>query len=466
MKYVVYGLGISGIATARFLANTSESVIVTDDNISSIENAKIILTDLNHLITFKSPNEINYDSNTIISFSPGIPLYYPKPHPILEISHKTGAKISCDMELFYHRNQKNNFIGITGTNGKSTTASLIDFVLQKIGINSALGGNIGIPCFEINFEHHNSLENTCVFEASSYQLDLSNDIRFNIASLINMTPDHIDRHGSFSNYIQSKKRIFKNQIAGDFALISIDDAASRQVFDALHEDPNFAARLIAISTKKVQKDGISLINGKLTNNIGNSSSSLKLESEFLPGHHNSQNILFAFTAIYCHLMQQKLFIDEHAIAGAIKEFNGLPHRMQTIGIIDNIKFINDSKATNAESTKNALETYDNIFWILGGVEKEGGIASLAPYFKKINKAYLIGQASDNFAKILDHHSVQFEKCDNLETATKKAFFDAKNISLSKYNILLSPACSSFDQWKNFEQRGDYFCKVFNELQKL
>ena len=466
MKYVVYGLGISGIATARFLAKNSESVTVTDDNIVGIENAKITLSDLADHIEFKSPDAINYDSNTIISFAPGIPLYYPKAHPILEISQKTGATISCDMELFYNRNKKNNYIGITGTNGKSTVSSLINFTFQQLGINCALGGNIGVPCFELAFKNDNSSDNTCIFETSSYQLDLSNDLHFDISALINITPDHIDRHGSFDNYIESKKRIFQNQTAEDFALIGVDNDVSKQVFDLLTNDPSFTAKLIPISTQEIQPDGLSLIDAQLINNINNACSTLTLDSQFLPGHHNMQNIAFAYAATYCHLIKQKLPIDENVIATAIKGFKGLRHRMQTVGVIDNINFINDSKATNAESTKNALKTYDNLFWILGGVEKEGGIETLTPYFKKIHKAYLIGEASDSFAQILAKNSVKFEKCDNLEKATKKAFFDAKNVSLSKYNILLSPACSSFDQWKNFEQRGDYFCKVFNELQKL
>lgn len=466
MKYVVYGLGISGIATARFLAKNSESVIVTDDSITAIEKAKITLSDIADHIDFQSPHNIIFDSETIISFSPGIPLYYPKRHPILDISQATGAKISCDMELFYQQNKKNNYIGITGTNGKSTTSSLINFVFQKLGINCALGGNIGVPCFELDFENNNASSNSCVFEASSYQLDLCDDIHFNIAALINISPDHIDRHGSFANYITSKKRIFKNQTAEDFALIGVDSDASRQIFDELSQDPTFAATLIPISNQTIQSNGLSLINGVITNNIHNAHSSLQLESDFLPGHHNAQNIAFAFATTYCHLLKQQLPIDENAIAMAIKDFKGLRHRMQTVGIIDNINFINDSKATNAESTKNALATYDNIFWILGGVAKEGGIESLSPYFNKIHKAYLIGEASDSFSKILDSNSVRFEKCGNLEMATKKAFSDAKNVSLSKKNILLSPACASFDQWQNFEQRGDHFCKIFNELQKF
>jgi UDP-N-acetylmuramoylalanine--D-glutamate ligase len=481
-KYVVYGMGISGVATARFLAQKYQNqpeteIIATDDNLQNLTRSendfknnftpeKCDFEEFN-LVKFQKPQDIKYDANTIISFAPGIPLYFPKTHEILNIVKKSGATLACDIEIFYRQNcqNNNNFIAITGTNGKSTTTALSGFILQKLNIAAAIGGNIGVPCFDLLQQQKNF---SYIFETSSYQLDLLSQTHFKIAALLNITPDHLDRHGSMPAYIAAKKRIFRNQNAADFALIDVDNENSRQVFLELQNDKNFAASLIPVSTAKIQQNGVSLIDGKLVNNIGGVNSQLELKSEFLAGKHNDQNMAFAFAVSYCHFLQQglsNLAQKEKAIIAAIKEFRGLRHRMQLLGEIAGIKFINDSKATNAESSAHALKACDKIFWILGGKAKEGGIAILAPYFKKIYKAYLIGEASEDFALILQKNSVVFEKCGNLENAVKKAFFDAKNVSLSQKNILLSPACASFDQWQNFEQRGDYFCKIFDELSK-
>ena len=458
-KYVVYGLGISGISAINFLTQNGEEVIATDDNEKSLSDAVA----KNPHFKFVKADEIKYDKETVIVFSPGIPLYYPQPHKILEICQKTGANLACDLEIFYRKNcENNNFIAITGTNGKSTTTALSGFVFKELEIASEIGGNIGIPCFDLP---QNQKKFSYIFETSSYQLDLFGHSHFKVAALLNITPDHIDRHGSLANYIETKKRIFQNQTADDFALIDVDNENSKKVYDELKKDKNFHANLVPISTKEIQENGVALFGGNLHNKINGANSILELKSDFLRGEHNDQNMAFAFAITYCHFLRHSQKCDEEKIISAIKKFRGLRHRLQLLGEIDGIKFINDSKATNAESTENALKAYDKIFWILGGKSKEGGISILTPFFHKIHKAYLIGDASEEFAKTLKENSVAFEKCGDLESAFKKAFFDAKNISLSEKNILLSPACASFDQWKNFEQRGDYFCKLFDELYK-
>jgi UDP-N-acetylmuramoylalanine--D-glutamate ligase len=448
MKYVVYGLGISGLSTAKFLAKNGEDVVATDDNEKTLSDLRLV-----------KPDEIKYDAATIISFAPGIPLYFPKPHKILEIVKKTGATLACDIELFYRRNSEKNFIAITGTNGKSTTTALSGFIFKELGIPAEIGGNIGVPCFDL------PRSKNYIFETSSYQLDLLSQTHFHIAALLNITPDHLDRHGSMAGYIEAKKRIFRNQTEKDFALIDVDNENSRKVFDELKADKNFRATLVPISTKKIQENGVALFGGKLVNKIGGENSELELKSEFLRGEHNDQNMAFAFAITFLGARRKPIGISQDEIISAIKKFRGLRHRMQIIGKIGEIKFINDSKATNAESTENALKAYENIFWILGGRAKDGGISTLQPYFKKIHKAFLIGEATEEFAKILEKNSVNFEKCGDLKTAFEKAFLEAKKSSLTEKNIILSPACASFDQWKNFELRGDYFCKLFDELPK-
>jgi len=455
MKYIVYGLGISGISAAKYLASKGFDTICTDDNLEVIKNDREKYPQLK----FAHFEEINFDENTIISFAPGIPLYFPKRHKILEIAREKKSQLACDIEIFYRLNKEKKFIAITGTNGKSTTTALSGFVFKELGINSDIGGNIGIPCFELKQDEK---DYTYIFETSSFQLDLISQTHFTIAALLNITPDHIDRHGLMENYIESKKRVFLNQTSNDFALIDVDNENSKNVFSQLQNNQNFQAKLIGISTEKLQQNGVSLINGKLNCNI-NKALEFELKSEFLRGQHNEQNMAFAFAIAYLYSEKFNLNIAPEKIIAAIKKFKGLPHRMQIVAKINDLRFVNDSKATNAESTEKALKTYDNVFWILGGKAKEGGIEILKPYFNKIAKAYLIGESSDEFAKILQENNVPFEKCGDLANAFNKSLTDAKNSSLTEKNILLSPACASFDQWKSFEQRGDYFCKLVNEL---
>ncbi|MBU6140028.1 MAG: UDP-N-acetylmuramoyl-L-alanine--D-glutamate ligase [Proteobacteria bacterium] len=439
MKYVVYGLGISGLSAAKYLKQAGNEVITTDDSLNNPEASA-------------KPDQISYDSKTIISLSPGI---FPT-HKIFDFAKKSGAEIACDIEIFYRLNHQNNFIAITGTNGKSTTTALTGFVFKELNISSAIGGNIGIPCFDLPMDD----EMTYIFETSSYQLDLLTKTHFKIAALLNITPDHLDHHGSMEAYIEAKKKIFQNQTEQDFALIDVDNENSRKVFEELKNNKNFRAKLIPISTRKIQENGVSLIAGKLVNKIAGADSHLELSSEFLSGQHNDQNMAFAFAITYCFGIS-----DEKKIISAIQKFEGLPHRCKIVGQKDGIKFVNDSKATNAESTEPALKAFENIFWILGGRPKEGGISILAPYFNKIAKAYLIGEATEEFAKILEENSVNFEKCGDLKNAFRAAYFDAKKSSLTEKVLLLSPACASLDQWKNFEQRGDYFCKLVDEFWK-
>ncbi len=455
-NYVVYGLGISGISTAKFLAKNGKNVIATDDNEENL--IKKSQDKFLQNVTFLKPEEISFDSETIISFAPGIPLYAPKTHKILDIVQDTKAELACDLEIFYRLNCQKNFIGITGTNGKSTTTALTGFIFKELGISSEIGGNIGVPCFDLPIDTKNF-----IFETSSYQIDLLSKTHFKIAALTNITPDHLDRHGSLKNYIKVKKQIFKNQLKEDFAIINVDNEITKKIFEELKSDKSFKALIVPISAKTHPENGISLINGKLTSTILDDKIETEIKSKFLPGRHNEENIAFAFAITQCFFIQNNIDFNQERTVAAITKFKGLKHRLQFVGEFEGSNFINDSKATNAESSKNALKAYDNIFWILGGVAKDGGISELIPFFNNIKKAYLIGKSAELFAKTLSENSIDFSICDDLDNAFKKAVSDAKNSGLSQKNILLSPACASFDQWKNFEERGDHFCKLFNEL---
>jgi len=460
-KYIVYGLGISGIATAKYLSSLGHFVIATDDNENSIENFKKTYAHDYSQIKHLKPIEIEYDEQTIIIFSPGIPLYFPQAHPILKICFETNAQLKCDVSLFYKFNSKNNFIGITGTNGKSTTTALTGFIFDNLNLSSQIGGNIGIPCFELK---QNQQDFTYIFEVSSYQLDLISDTKFNIACLTNITPDHIDRHGSFENYINSKRKIFQLQNFNDFSIINIDNPHSFKIHQELKQNSNHQANLVAISTNIEVENGISIINDKLTINLENQKFTFLIKP-LIQGKHNLENIACSTAITLCQLIKINQFNSQNIerVIKIIEKFQGLRHRMQLVKSVNNINFINDSKATNAESTENALKSFDNIFWILGGRPKDGGIEILKPYFPKIVKAYLIGESTNEFAKILEQCHVVYEKSQTLQKAFESAYSDSKLSTQIYKNILLSPACASFDQWKNFEQRGDFFCDLVNEI---
>jgi UDP-N-acetylmuramoylalanine--D-glutamate ligase len=457
-KYIIYGLGISGIAVAKFLKNKNYEVIATDDNYEVIlANSKKYPE-----INFKKPTEINFDKDSIISFAPGIPLYFPKIHPILKICKDTNATLACDIEILYRENYLNNFfIGITGTNGKSTVTALTGFVFEKLNILSAIGGNIGIPCFEMP---QNQNDFVYILETSSYQLDLLSQTKFNIASLLNITPDHIDRHGSLENYINSKKRIFLNQTHQDYCLLNKDDFIVNIILNEFKNDIYFKSNILEMSSSESVKNGVSIIDNIVKINFNDFVFEAKI-NPLIKGQHNLQNIAFVIAIMSIYYLKKSELNDKNIVKviKIIEEFKGLKHRLELVKTINNINFINDSKATNAESTEHALKAYENIFWIVGGRAKEGGIDSLQKYFNRIKKAYLIGESSVEFAKILEKNGVNYDLCFDLENAFKNALNDVKKSNLDLNNILLSPACASFDQWKNFEERGNYFCKLVNEI---
>jgi UDP-N-acetylmuramoylalanine--D-glutamate ligase len=473
-KFLVYGIGISGNATIKSLLERGFEVIVSDDSRALLDNLKQTLLPESNLKIINNIQEINWQNIECLILAAGIPLKYPLPNPIVVLAQRYNCKIVCDVEMLYLFNQLAKFIGITGTNGKSTTTALTHHIFQLANKKSFMGGNIGIGALALPDLSQNE---SYILEISSYQLDLIKKTRFNIASLINITPDHLDRHKNMAGYIESKKKIFVNQQVGDFAIINIDNTASKTVFEELKN--NSLATLIPISTKKIVQNGVSIIGNIIYNNIDNKKSIIDLgERLFLKGEHNAQNIAFAFAN--CFLSN----ITEEKIVMAIKTFEGLKHRMQLVKKIDNINLVNDSKATNADSSENALKSFDNIYWILGGRSKDGGIESLQKYFSKIKFAFLIGEATEQFAKTLEG-KVSFLRCKNLETAFKKAFEKASCKTLDnstieskvkirklksegdkEKTILFSPSCASFDQWKNFEERGNFFIKLAVKLKPI
>lgn len=414
----IFGLARTGVASYEFLRASNQMVCFDDDE----KNRRSFSEKFGNQ-SLKDLGDKEWKSLDYIILSPGVPLYFPRPHEIVEIARANEIPIISDIEMLYMLRPEAKYIAITGTNGKSTTTALIGHIL---GDSYSVGGNIGFPALGLPEKEG------YVLELSSYQLDLLSSFRPNVAVILNITPDHIDRHGSFDNYVQSKKTIYRNMGEEDHLVIGVDNDVTREIYQTIKESAPFNIVPFSIA------DDIAGIP----------------ENKFLLGAHNMENILAAYN------VARILGYSKDHIMDKIKSFVGLKHRMQFVATIRNVDFYNDSKATNAESASKSIAALDNIYWLAGGVPKDGGIESLGKLFGKIKRAYLFGQAKDIFAKTLSENSVTFTICETMEEAVKLAFHDASN---ERSNILLAPACASFDQFKSFEHRGDEFVAIVKSL---
>jgi UDP-N-acetylmuramoylalanine--D-glutamate ligase len=451
--YGILGLGRTGLSAAAFMLKNQINFIAWDDNIQNRDNALQQYPNLKLMDT----NDPQWLQINCLVISPGIPTSFPKAHPLAEKLQKNNIPIICDIELLYLANQSAKFVGITGTNGKSTTTKLIGHILQSNKIKNCVGGNIGTGVLSLEPLKDDGVY---VIETSSFQLELLDQTHFNISVLLNITPDHLDRHNTMENYIKAKCNIFKHQSKTDCAIISVDNPITKKIYQKLKLEGRIGT-IIPISTKTKIKNGISIINNHLECDIIKPLSYDLPLLTYLKGEHNAENIAASYAAsLFLGLQPQD-------IIQAITSFQGLEHRLQFIDRYRNILFFNDSKATNAESTEKALASFpNNIYWIVGGKPKQDGIKTLATLFNRIKHAFIIGDAQEEFAKTMDN-IVPYTKSGNLETA----FTQATNMALQDSStedkiILLSPACASYDQWKDFEERGQAFCHfVYNFLDK-
>ena len=445
----VLGLARSGTAAIKSLLASNAQVIAWDDNEKVLSKNKELFQDQN--IKFIPPS--NQDAWQRIDFlitSPGISIYYPKNHILYSLAQEKNIPLYCDTELLYQNisdiSKKVHFIGITGTNGKSTTTALINHVFNTVKINTQMGGNIGLPVLTLDPLD----DGYYIFEVSSFQLDLTEKIRFNIAICLTITPDHLDRHGTFKRYVEAKQKIFNNQEKGDFAIISTDNYTNNQVMNKIIARKK--ARVIPISRTEQIDGGISVIDGILYDNYKTKKQYDVSGINSLLGEHNGENMAAAFAA--CTIAGVKA--DD--IIHTFKSYHALPHRMELFHYSGKINFVNDSKATNSDSAYWALKSFDNIYWIAGGTSKNDGIKLLKPFFEKITHAYLIGETAESFAEVLAENNVPYTIATTLVNAV--SIIKAQNIESG--NVLLSPACASFDQWKNYEERGEVFMKLVKE----
>jgi UDP-N-acetylmuramoylalanine--D-glutamate ligase len=420
-RFAVLGLGKAGLPAARALREMGAEVYAWDDSADSRAAAAGF--------TLKLPREIGLPLDALV-LSPGIPHLLPVPHKEAVWAWACGIPILTDAELLFRAvrgsGSKARFAGITGTNGKSTTTALLAHILTVAGVPNAAGANLGPAALALPLLPDDGVY---VLEMSSYMLERMETLKFDVAAMLNLSPDHIDRHGDMAGYARAKREIFARADSGCTAVIGVDDDGARAMAAWLATQP---AHVVEISGAGFDTQGAAA----------------------LPGAHNAQN------AAAASAMARALGVNEAAIAEGIKTYPGLPHRQAEIANIAGLRFINDSKATNADAASRAMGCYDRFVWIAGGVGKAGGIEPLAPLFPRISKAFLIGQDGETFAATLREHGVANDVAGTLEAAVKLALAHARETGTDI--VLFSPAAASFDQFKSFEHRGDVFTRLVRE----
>ncbi|HJD59624.1 MAG TPA: UDP-N-acetylmuramoyl-L-alanine--D-glutamate ligase [Rickettsia endosymbiont of Omalisus fontisbellaquei] len=441
-KIGIFGLGKTGMSVYEELQDKYD-IIVYDD----LKANRDIFEELFGKSLIAALSDSRWQNLDKIVLSPGVPLT----HEVVRIAHHFNISITSDIDLLFEKSKNLNFIAVTGTNGKSTTAALISHILNSNGLDYPVAGNIGVPALKAK-----NSKDGYVLELSSFQLDLVKTFTAKIAVLLNITPDHLDRHQDMTGYIAAKSKIFARMDNSCYAVINIDNNYCHEVFIKLQQEQRI--KLIPFSVTKILESGVSIVDNKINDNFFDDSSFKLLFNKNLQGIHNCENIAASYA------VAKIMGVESTKILESLSSFQSLPHRMQYIGSINNINFYNDSKATNAISAMQSIKALDNIYWLAGGIPKEGGIEEVKPYFGKIKKAYFYGQAKKIFADTA-LGIVDFVICDDLEQAFELAYKDAcsDNAKVKVKNILLAPSCSSYDQFKNFEERGELFIRLCSIL---
>ncbi|PIB24213.1 UDP-N-acetylmuramoylalanine--D-glutamate ligase [Amylibacter kogurei] len=447
-QVAVLGLGRSGLTAALALRAGGAIPVVWDDNEAARQKALDEGIEVADLTKDKSWEDV-----VSLIVSPGIPHLYPTPHPIVQKAWSHGVVVDNDIGLFFRSYATQDWekfdtipkvICVTGSNGKSTTTALIQHILNAAGRNATMAGNIGRGVLDLPPARDGDV---VVLELSSYQTDLARALAPDVAVFMNLSPDHLDRHNGMGGYFAAKRRLF---IEGgpDKAIIGVDEPEGRFLANQIRQDKTGDPVIAISSGQKLQGQGWSVFarKGFLAEWRKNRQvASIDLRDIVgLPGAHNHQNACAAYAAC------RSLNIPPKVIEAALKTYPGLPHRCQVLGKGKDVLFVNDSKATNIDAAEQALKAFKNIRWIVGGQAKEGGITALAPLFDRVKKAYLIGEATTDFASQLG--TTPQSQCETIERAVAAAVADADAGDV----ILLAPACASFDQYPNFEKRGDAF----------
>jgi UDP-N-acetylmuramoylalanine--D-glutamate ligase len=451
-RVAVFGLARTGLTAARALMAGGAEVALWDEKPDARAAAmKLGLP----VVDLQAADWLEFDA---LMLSPGVPLTHPKPHWTVERAKADGVEILGDVELFARtvnacsEGRRPKVAAITGTNGKSTTTALLGHIVRSAGKDAQVGGNIGFGVLGLEEMHGGAVY---VLELSSYQLDLTSSLKADAAVLLNISPDHLDRHGGMDGYVAAKRRVFLNQVKGDTAVIGVDDVWGQQICTEITAANRRTIR--PISAGRAIGRGVYALSGMLYDATGERSIEVAdlARAKALPGRHNWQNAAAAYTAAIA------LGVTPNDAARGLMTFPGLAHRMENLGHVGRVQFINDSKATNADAARQAMTAIPKFYWIAGGVPKAGGIDDLKDLFPKIEKAYLIGEAAGDFKRTLDGRASAVVAGD-LTTAAEMAFRDAE-ASGEDAVVLLSPACASFDQFPDFEVRGDAFRGIVQGL---
>lgn len=439
-RIALFGLGGSGRVSAHALAAGGAELFCFDDNPESVAKAAA------EGLSTADLHTIDFSTIDALLLSPGVPLTHPKPHWSVQLATAAEVPVIGDIELFARERRATApqapFIAVTGTNGKSTTAALIAHLFAHAGRDTQLGGNIGTAVLALEPP---TPERVYVVECSSYQIDLAPSLDPSVGILLNLSPDHLDRHGSMENYAAVKTRLVA---ASDTAVIGMDDPHSREIADRLAAA---GRNVIRIAGERRLENGVFLDGTLLVDSRAGEPVVLVdlAEAPALRGRHNGQNAAAAWLAGELTGLTAAEMIE------GFRTFPGLRHRMEQVGRRGRVLFVNDSKATNQDAAARALASFERIYWIAGGLAKAGGIADLAEHFPRIAKAYLIGEAAPDFAATLGDN-VAYQISGTLDAATRAAAADAAADPHHEPVVLLSPAAASFDQYANFEVRGEAF----------
>ncbi|MFN3513724.1 MAG: UDP-N-acetylmuramoyl-L-alanine--D-glutamate ligase [Phenylobacterium sp.] len=441
----VFGLARTGLAAARALVAGGAEVALWDEKPESravAEAEGLPLVDL---------AQADWNRFAALMLSPGVPLTHPAPHWTVERARAAGVEILGDIELFARtvnaapEHKRPKVVAITGTNGKSTTTALVGHICAQAGRDVRVGGNIGYGVLGLEDMHGGAVY---VLEMSSYQLDLTSSLKPDVAILLNISPDHLERHGGMEGYVAAKRRVLLNQGKGDTAVIGVDDPWGQRICTEITAANR--RTIVPISASKAMGRGVYALQGLLYDATGERATEVAdlLRARSLPGRHNWQNAAAAYSAA------RGLGISAQEAAEGLMSSPGLAHRMETVAQIGRVRFVNDSKATNADAARQAMSSYPKFYWIAGGQPKAGGIDALTDLFPRIEKAYLIGDAQEAFAHTLKGKA-KVAQCGMMEAAVAAAYADAAAAGQDAV-VLLSPACASFDQFADFEARGEAF----------
>jgi UDP-N-acetylmuramoylalanine--D-glutamate ligase len=455
-KYAVLGLARSGRATVEALLASNAEVLVWDDRPEAREPfvGRTAVAD---------PLEADLTGYAGVVVSPGVPL---NTHPIAGHAAKFAVPVIGDIELFAQARgglPPHKVVGITGTNGKSTTTALTHHILKTAGVPTTMGGNIGLPILEQDPLPEGGVY---VLELSSFQIDLTYSLDCDVAVLLNITPDHLDRYESFEDYAASKARLFAMQSSNHAAVVTGSDQMSRAI-SAMHR-----SRLIPTAVGEFAGlNGVSLCTDEeirifkpnvITENAlvtGDGIYGDQKQWAALQGPHNAENVVAAM-AVALALSYQGIAIPDQELADSFRTYPGLPHRMERVAEIGGVAWINDSKGTNTAATAPALAAYENIHWIVGGLAKEPGLGECEAELGHVKAAYTIGKSGEDFARLLEGR-VPVTRSERLE----RAVADAVAAAVPGDTVLLSPACASFDQFRDFEHRGEVFREAVAKLQE-